>query len=172
MGDTDIDMGGDEPLVSLLPYGIPYPPELEATQRMSDESFEVTDWARHARYYGARDHPNGNGSEVRLFNEGDPAGKFEQDLTGKGKWFTDDWDVQYRLGAPSTSVNWDDVIRKWGLQVLDKAGFINLDPKLHISYMNPIGRFASKRSASRKFDDLVHPIFRQDMWRHLNTDDY
>lgn len=173
MSDADIEMGGGEPLAPSLPYGIPYPPELEATQRMSDESFEITDWARHARYYGARDHPNGNGFEVRLFNEGDPAGKFEQDATGKGKWFLDDWDVQYRLGAPSTSVDWDNVIEKWGLQVLDKAGFINLHPKLaKDSYMNPAGRFASKRNPSGKHGDRVHPIFRREVWRNLNPDDY
>ncbi|KAH0034518.1 hypothetical protein KCU78_g2247, partial [Aureobasidium melanogenum] len=164
MGDADVEMGGVEPTKPSLPYGIPYPPELEATQRMNDETFEVTDWARHARYHGVRDHPNGNGFEVRLFNEGDP--------TGKGKWFPDDWDVQYRLGPPSTSVRWNSVVEKWGLQVLDKAGFINLNSNPGSSYMHPIGRFASKRNPSGMDDERVHPVFRREVWQNLSEGDY
>ncbi|KAK6000603.1 hypothetical protein QM012_003328 [Aureobasidium pullulans] len=143
MGDADINMGNAEPSKPSLPYNIPYPPKLEATQRKSDGSFEDTDWARQTRYYGARDHLNGNGFEVRRFNEADP--------TGNEKWFSDDWDVQYRLGPPSTSVKWNSVIEKWGLQVLEKVGIINLQaPKLADTYMHPIGRFASKKNPSGK----------------------
>lgn len=164
MGNADIEMGGVGPAKPLLSYGVPYPPELEATQRTSDGSIEVTDWTKHARYYGARDHPKGSGFEVRRFNEGDPA--------GKGKWSSHDWDVEYRLGPPSTSVNWNNMIEKWGLQVLDKAGFINLDPNTADSYMHPTGRFASRRNPSGKDGNRVHPIFRRQVWRSLSEEDY
>ncbi|KAH0372369.1 hypothetical protein KCU65_g1204, partial [Aureobasidium melanogenum] len=141
MDDPDIEMGGIEPATPSLPYGIPYPPELEPFQRMNDDIFELTDWATHATYHGARDHPNGNGFEVRLFNKGDP--------TGKGKWFPDDWDVQYRLGPPSTSVRWNSS-----------------------SFMHPTGGFASKRNPTGMNDERIHPVFRREVWQNLTEPDY
>lgn len=160
MGDTDIVMGNVDTTKPSLPYGTPYPPRLEATHQTSDGRFEPTDWARHARHYGARDHPNGNGFEVQPLNTGT----------------SNNLNVQYRLGPPSSSVKWNSVIEKWGLQVLDKAGFINLDSSLNAklanSYMHPTGRFASTRNPSDKKPDRVHPIFRKDMWTNLSQRDY
>lgn len=162
MGDADVNMGGVEPLKPLLPYNVLYPPELpdKIKYRNQGQIHERDpDWSRDARYFGARDDGLfGEGFEVRPWNY--------EDLSLKGKFHSDDWDVQYRLGPPS-ELPWSDVITKWGLQVLNKAGFLNLDLGFPESMMGIQGRYLPKRPTAWK-DEAVHPVFRQDMFFTTN----
>ncbi|KAG9657849.1 hypothetical protein KCU64_g4920, partial [Aureobasidium melanogenum] len=138
MGDTDIEMGGVEPENPWLPYGIPYPPPLPDKLMLEGQSNEQDpDWARDAYFFG------------------------------RGKFHKDDWNVQYMLGPANPLVHWDSISMKWGLQVLEKAGFINLQADVrNNTSADPKGRFFDKRPSNWR-DDLIHPVFRKDMWRNI-----
>ena len=165
MNDTTDHTSGTGPGKPLLPYGIPYPPPLPGKigyEENGQAHLIDPDWSKHARFFGARDDLWGEGFQTRAYHNDDP--------TGNGRRFQGDWDVQYRLGNPS-NVPWPDVVAKWGLQVLDKAGFINLNLGRPDSMYNTQGRFFPKRPAAWK-GDTVHPVFRQDMWKDITDDEY
>ncbi|KAH0394616.1 hypothetical protein KCU89_g11177, partial [Aureobasidium melanogenum] len=159
MGDADIEMSGVEPSPPILPYGVLYPPPLP--DKLSNG--QHPDWARHAYHFGARDDLWGEGFETRMFNFSDP--------TRNGKFSADDWDVQYMLGPANQWVSWDPITTKWGLQVLEKAGFINLEVDVRNALADPKGRFFDKRPSGWR-DDPIHPIFRKDMWRNITDLEY
>jgi hypothetical protein len=162
MGDTDVNMGGVEPEKPPLPYGILYPPPLPnkvLVMRDGQRHERDPDWSKDAKYYGARDDLWGDGFETRYFNHNDPSLKGHNHAGNH----PDDWEVQYRLGNPSETPCMD-VLAKWGLQVLDKAGFLNLDLGIPDAILGPRGRYLPKRPAVWK-DEVVHPVFRQDMWK-------
>ncbi|KAG9949612.1 hypothetical protein KCU85_g4242, partial [Aureobasidium melanogenum] len=165
MDDADIDMGSLELENPWLPYGIPYPPPLPDKLRLKGQSNEQDpDWARHAYHYGARDDLWGEGFEVRVFNYNDPL--------GKGRHHTDDWNVEYMLGPANPWLSWDPISTKWGLQVLERAGFINLQADVrNNASVEPKGRFFDKRPSNWR-DDLVHPVFRKDMWRNITESEW
>lgn len=166
MGDAFFRVSDDEPEEPPLPYGIPYPPALpdKISVERNGRRHEIDpDWLRHAAHFGARDDPSGEGFEIRRFNPDDP--------TGNGARFPGDWDVQYRLGAPSHVHTWMDVISKWGLQVLDKAEFLKLDLGLPDSMLSIQGRYFPKRPAGWR-DDAIHPALRKDMWRDITDNEY
>lgn len=119
MGDTDIEMDDVEPENPWLPYGIPYPPPLPAKIRLGGHNEKDPNWTRDAYFLGARDDLWGESFEMRRFNPSDPL--------GRGKFDKADWNVQYMLGPANPLVCWDPISTKWGLQVLDKAGFMNLE---------------------------------------------
>lgn len=122
-------VGPERPLP--LPYGIPYPPSLPL--KIQDPQYVHggqidADWAKHGKYFGVRDDPSGAGGfEVRPLNK--PKDQSLKALLKRKRDDDDDddWIVQYRLGRPSENVPWIDIVSKWGLQLLDKAGFLNLD---------------------------------------------
>lgn len=156
MGDADIDMGGIDPGRPPLPYGIPYPPALPDKIRWQDGEDEIDpNWFVHAKYFGARDNKAGDGFDTRSCHP---------NLKGKGN-FTGNWEVDYWLGRPS-EVQWSRVISKWGLQVLDAAGFLNLNLGLPNASADPQGRYFSKRPEALK-DEALHPVFRRDMWKGI-----
>jgi hypothetical protein len=167
MGDAFLRMSDDEPEEPPLPYGIPYPPALPnkiSVERRNGRRHEIDpNWLRHAAQFGARDDPGGQGFQIRPFSRDDP--------TGNGARFPGDWDVQHRLGAPSPLHTWTYVISKWGLQVLDKAGFLNLDLDLPDSMLSIQGRYFPKRPAGWR-DDTIHPALRKDMWRDIADNEY
>ncbi|KAG9644994.1 hypothetical protein KCV04_g4006, partial [Aureobasidium melanogenum] len=160
MGDTDIEMDGVELENPWLPYGISYPPPLPDKVMLEGQSDEQDpDWGRDAYFVGARDDLWGEGFEVRAFNPSDPL--------GRGKFHKDEWNVQYMLGPANPLVHWDPISMKWGLQVLEKAGFINLEADVrNNTSADPKGRFFDKRPSNWR-DDLIHPVFRKDMWRNI-----
>ncbi|KAH0387923.1 hypothetical protein KCU92_g1228, partial [Aureobasidium melanogenum] len=159
MGDADTEMSGVEPSPPILPYGVLYPPPLP--DKLSNG--QHPDWARHAYHFGARDDLWGEGFETRMFNFSDP--------TRNGKFSADDWDIQYMLGPANQWVSWDPITTKWGLQVLEKAGFINLEVDVRNAFGDPKGRFFDKRPSGWR-DDPIHPIFRKDMWRNITDSEY
>lgn len=158
MGDADVNMNGRP----RLPYGIPYPPALpDKIHWPGQHNPTDPDWRTHGRCYGARDDPRGEGFEIRTLRY-DPAGNGLPRFPG-------DWEVQYMLGPPSRGVEWSDVIAKWGLQALNKAGFLNLDLGLPDMSADPKGRYFSNRPEVWK-DEALHPVFRRDMWKHGLSD--
>jgi hypothetical protein len=168
MGNTDANMSGVEPERPPLPYGVLYPPPMPGSRWVTRDGqrYEIAlDWSKHAKFVGARDDLWGEGFESRAFNHNDPS------LKGRNhrEPHPDDWDVQYRLGSPNEGMVWSDIITKWGLQILDKAGFINLDLGLPDSLLGPQGRYFPKRPEAWK-DETIHPVFRRDMWKQGLSD--
>lgn len=154
MGDTD---GWLQPGKPLLPFGVLHPPTLPDKIRFQDVAGEVDlDWREHAKYFGAREDHYREGFETWPLNK-DPAGNVRPRFPG-------DWEVEYRLGSPSDGVRWDDVIAKWGLPVLNKAGFLNLDLGPPAALLGPQGRYFHQRPELWK-DEALHPVFRRDMWK-------
>ncbi|THZ58035.1 hypothetical protein D6C85_10331 [Aureobasidium pullulans] len=88
---------------------------------------------------------------------------------GQGKSRKTDWPFEQRLGYPSTREGWHPLIFKWGLQVLDAAGFINFETTKPHTY-NPNGYWESKRNMSGTLAERIHPVLRKEMW-HLFTDE-
>jgi hypothetical protein len=160
MSDNGGRRGGFRPSTTL-PYDIRYPPALpdKMHSRHKDTGHEMdidSNWSVHAKHFGLRDDVWGQGFETRLFNYNDPS--------LKGKHYPYDWDVQYRLGRPSEGVFWHDLVTKWGLQVLDKAGFLNLDMGTPDTLLAPRGRYLPKRPAIWQ-GNVIHPVLRKDMWK-------
>ena len=154
MGDTD---GWLEPGKPLLPYGVLHPPALPDKIKFQDAPGEVPlDWRKHAKYFGAREDHYREGFETRPLNR-DPAGNVQPRFPG-------DWEVEYRLGSPGDTVYWDDIIAKWGLPVLNKAGFLNLNLGPPAAPLAPRGRYFLKRPEPWK-DEAMHPVFRREMWK-------
>jgi hypothetical protein len=161
MDDNGARKGGFKPSTSL-PYDIRWPPALPDKLRIKQggQDREVdSNWLVHAQHIGLGDDLWGQGFEIRSFNRNDPS--------LKGKHNPHDWDVQYRLGCPSERLQWNDLVTKWGLQVLDKAGFLNLDMGVPDGLLAPWGRYLDKRPWGWQ-GEPIHPVFRKDMWK--NTD--
>lgn len=157
-----------------LPYNIPYPPSLPL--KIQDPQYAHggqidADWAKHGKYFGARDDPSGTGGfQVRPLNKPKDQ-SLKALLKRKRNDEDDDWSVQYRLGRPSENVPWTDLVSKWGLQLLDKAGFLNLDLGPPESLLAPQSRYLPKRPQEWR-GDAVHPVFRQDMWSEVDGVEY
>lgn len=149
MNDSDTDMSDGYSDDGLLAYKTPYPPSLPANEPHWDQS----------KAYGSRRTPTG--FAVRKLNFNDP--------TGQGKFRNADWPFEQRLGYPSTREGWHPLIFKWGLQVLDAAGFINFETTKPHTY-NPTGYWESKRNRSGTLAERIHPVLRKEMW-HLFTDE-
>ncbi|THY07309.1 hypothetical protein D6D02_07263 [Aureobasidium pullulans] len=140
MAHPDVSMGGTNAGSST--FSIPHAP------KFPDGNLRDT-----ARDFGARENPDGNSFEVRPI---DP-----DDLTGEGRLSPDDFPIQYRLGPPCKSMGWSEVVHKWGLQMLERAGFLNVDVLLADDwYMSPFGKFAAKDLWHKTTDtdyDLMRP---------------
>lgn len=161
MGDANVNVGGVNPQKPQFPYGIPHPPALPTKIKWQDGDGEIDpDWRRHAKYFGARDNIRGDGFDTRSCH---PKLKGNDDFTGN-------WKVDYRLGLPSDGVVWNSLISKWGLQILDQAGFLNLNLGLPDASTDPQGRYFPKRPEVWK-DEALHPVFRRDMWKGGLLDD-
>lgn len=149
MIDSDTDMSDGYSDDGLLAYKTPYPPSLPANEPNWEQS----------KAYGSRRTPTG--FAVRKLNFNDP--------TGQGKFKNQDWPFEQRLGYPSTREGWHPLIFKYGLQVLDAAGFINFETTKPHTY-NPKGYWESKRNRSGLLAERIHPVLRKEMW-HLFTDE-
>ncbi|KAH0372376.1 hypothetical protein KCU65_g1203, partial [Aureobasidium melanogenum] len=165
MDDAEIDTDSFDPENLWLPYGIPYPPPLPDKLRVKGQSnARDPDWTRDAYFFGARDDLWGESFEVRPFNPNDPL--------DRGKFHKDDWNVQYMLGPANPLVRWDPISTKWGLQVLEKAGFMNIEADVrNDASADPKGQLFDKRPSDGQ-DDLIHPVFRKDMWQNITDSEW
>lgn len=153
MAHPDVSMGGTNAGSST--FSIPHAP------KFPDGNLRNT-----AREFGARENPDGNSFEVRPI---DP-----DDLTGEGRLSPDDFPIQYRLGPPCKSMGWSEVVHKWGLQMLERAGFLNVDVLLADGwYMSPFGKFAAEVTNPQRLpDQRIHPGFWKDLWHKTTDTDY
>ena len=153
MAHPDVSMGGTNAGSST--FSSPHAP------KFPDGNLRNT-----AREFGARETPDGNSFEVRPIDPDDP--------TGEGRLSPDDFPIQYRLGPPCKSMGWSEVVHKWGLQMLERAGFLNVDVLLADDwYMSPFGKFAAEvTNLQRLPDQRIHPVFWKDLWHKTTDTDY
>ncbi|KAG9652948.1 hypothetical protein KCV04_g52, partial [Aureobasidium melanogenum] len=142
------------------------PPQLPHFTFVNGQS-HVTDWHKHSWRYTARKDAHGAGFEVR-----------QLDIDKFGGYEVPDWNnlfywpPEYNLGPPTHDADWHGLIAKWGLPVLEKAGFLNHYPLDDDDYAEPIGRLARARNSHQDDNMRIHPVLRQDMWPGIDDDDY
>ena len=169
MEDSDVDMEDSDVnngsiFDGWLPFKIPYPPKFPGSIAMKGNYTLVDpDLELYAKNFGATDNPDGKGFQIRQLNKADPIG---------GKFSDDEFDVKYRLGSSSESRHWHDLVHKWGLQLLDRAGFINV-PIQEPEEDDPVGRHARNlRDITKDLNEQIHPVFRKEMWRNMDDAQY
>jgi hypothetical protein len=182
--DTDMPDADDESDVSsvfdvetpsfdqLRTYTAIDPPELPDSN-CTDGQDRTTQWYEDSWRYTARAYHEWDGSEfevrqLKIDNFGDPEPADPNDSAY--------WSPKYALGPPtqdtSQDADWHYLIEKWGLPILEKAGFLDYYPPENDRDMDPIGRLAKTGNPSKDFDERIHPLLRKDMWRKLDDDDY
>ncbi|KAG9665341.1 hypothetical protein KCU64_g11, partial [Aureobasidium melanogenum] len=176
--DSEMPDGGNEsdgssilsvitpPSNVLRTYTAIDPPQLPHFTIINGQSHE-TDWHKHSWRYTARKDPHGIGFEVRQLD----IDKFDgYEVPDWNNLFY--WPPKYNLGPPTHDSDWHGLIAKWGLPVLEKAGFLNYYPADDDDYAEPVGRLASARSPHGVDDKRIHPVFRKDMWPDIDDDQY
>ncbi|KAI4854036.1 hypothetical protein E4T44_00453 [Aureobasidium sp. EXF-8845] len=178
--DTDMPDAGDESDVSsvfdvdnppsdqLRTYTAIHPPQLPAYTYLNGQDW-TTRWIEDSWRYTARAYKDWDGSgfevrQMRIDNFGDLEPRDPNDAGY--------WPPKYALGPPSQEKEWHTLIEKWGLPILEKAGFLNYYPAQNDRDMDPIGRLAGARNPCKDIDERIHPVLRQDMWHDLDDDDY
>lgn len=142
------------------------PPQLPHFTIINGQSHE-TDWHKHSWRYTARKDPHGIGFEVRQLD----IDKFDgYEVPDWNNLFY--WPPKYNLGPPTHDSDWHGLIAKWGLPVLEKAGFLNHYPADDDDYAEPVGRLASARNPHGDDDKRIHPVFRKDLWPDIDDDQY
>lgn len=142
------------------------PPQLPRFTIVNGQSYE-TNWHTHSWRYTARRDADGSGFEVRQLNIDQFNGYEVPDWKNMSYW-----PPKYNLGPPTQDGSWHSLIARWGLPVLEKAGFINHYPSDDDEYMDPIGRRAKERNPDKDDDKRIHPVFRQEMWRDIDVEEY
>jgi hypothetical protein len=146
-------MSGPDPQPPAYDFRVKDAPQLPQTFRDGAGVIHPTSWSQHARYHVARDNQNGAGFDVALEN------------TDTALW-------PYHLGHPSEYPGVDPLIRKWGLQILEAAGFINHEPENGDGYADPVGHMASIRNPLNSLEEQLHPVLRRDMFASVTDEDY
>lgn len=137
------------------PYAPQLPLEFDAQGNLVQPQ-----WKNINGKYTARLNPQGNGFLVRRLNLNHPEGKNHDD----------DWPAKCILGPPS-GLSWESVPEKFGLQVLEDAGFINFQEGQggqRAAFDLPEGRLERSQSW---YGGLL-PIFERKMWRNTSKADY
>ncbi|KAG9735447.1 hypothetical protein KCU73_g10505, partial [Aureobasidium melanogenum] len=176
--DTDMPDAGDEsdrssivsvitpPSDVLRTYSAIDPPRLPHFTIINGQSHE-TDWHKHSWRYTARKDPHSTGFEVRQLDIDQFNGYEVPDWNNLFYWPS-----KYNLGPPTHDADWHGSIAKWGLPVLEKAGFLNYYPLDDDDYAEPIGRLARARNPDQDDDKRIHPVFRREMWPDIDDDQY
>ncbi|KAG9552143.1 hypothetical protein KCU71_g11954, partial [Aureobasidium melanogenum] len=73
-----------------------------------------------------------------------------------------------KVGLPSRAPDWHPLLEKWGLQVLEAAGFLNSTAYRGTGEgQMPLGRLTTAFG-----NGPLHPLLREDMWHGLRADEY
>jgi hypothetical protein len=119
-------------------------------------------WAQSSRKLAATLNQDKTGFDVKLYDPSDPtAYGLDRSIT---PW--------YRLGPPSGIPDYPHLLGKYGIQVLEAAGFLN-HKFAHIS--NKIdGRLTFKlwRKYSRNPKERIHPVFERRQWVDITDHQY
>ncbi|KAK6008193.1 hypothetical protein QM012_000096 [Aureobasidium pullulans] len=126
-------------------FGAPEPPQRPDAMR------EVP-WSRWSSSYAARLDDKKTGFDTKLFDPNDADA--------------------YRLGPPSEMPDYHQIIEKYGLQVLEAAGFLN--HKVEAVSGDITGRlaFAQWRNPCLDVDQWIHPVLRSEMWINVTDRQY
>lgn len=192
MSDAELEPNGPPSIF------IPDPPKLPALFKDDQGVVHPTVWHQHVQHFVARYNKDFTGFDVRQENGADPMGDQnggtgdndeeededdeEDDDAGEDddgdEDEDEDEDIQdadewpYHLGPPTSFPGPDAVIRIWGLQLLNAAGFINWEQDDADAYMDPKGRWAKIRNPHNLEAERIHPVFRKDMFQNLTDDGY
>ena len=128
------------------------PPQLPTLFRDNTGSLRPTS-KQDAQYHVARYNQNGTGFDVAA------------DSNNTAHW-------PYHMGAPSEDPGNNPLIAKWGLQILEAAGFINHESEPGDTFPDAIGRRARIRNPQDLEEEQIHPVLRKDMFDQISEDDY
>jgi hypothetical protein len=146
-------MSGPDPQCPDYDFQVKNPPQLPPAFRNVYGNVQQTVWTQHAKNFVARNNQNGTGFDVDIENKN-----------------TASW--PYRLGAPSQDPGISPLIGKWGLQILEAAGFINHEHEAGDVHMDPVGRMAKTRNPLDSPKEQIHPVLRRDMFNSTTEEDY
>ncbi|TIA49454.1 hypothetical protein D6C79_03582 [Aureobasidium pullulans] len=158
MGDSGDESMSDASSDDVQPidYKIPTPPMLPPWTYHKGKLRPI-DWPEDTKHYYARRNFSGTGFDV-----------LPEDFIVPG--VPDLW--PYRMGPPTSTVNCNDLIDVYGLQVLNAAGFISYHQTDADTFMYPQARWTEAA-----IDDLdepfIHPAFDKDeAFREISEEDY
>jgi hypothetical protein len=160
----DVDMSGTESPVRPRGYNVPTPPMMPLVDDQGDIIYDH--WSDIHHRYTTRLGEDGTWFEVRELNENDP--------TGMARRFEGDWPKNFPLGPPSDTPDHHPIHEKYGLKVLNAAGFINSIQPYENAIVGPLGQLhgAMFRNPTSNLNERIHPVFRFDMWRGITQTDY
>jgi hypothetical protein len=160
----DADMSGTEPSDRPRGYNVPNPPMMPLVDYQGNIIYDH--WADIHHKYTTRIGEDGTWFEVRELNEDDP--------TGMARRFEGDWPKNFPLGPPSNLPDFHPIHEKYGLKVLNAAGFINSIHPYEDTHVGPIGKLHGEfyRNPKSDLNERIHPVFRFDMWRGITAADY
>jgi hypothetical protein len=163
--NMDMDMSDPQPGPDRpRGYNVPMPPMLPFNLE-ANGVVEVEHWADVNEKYTIRLSNDHTFFETRELDDDDP--------TGMGKRFPEDWPKMYPMGPPSKHPDFHPLHEKYGLKILNAAGFINsVHPYETMS--GPVGRLQGNlwRNPSLDWTEVIHPVLRFDMWRGITLEDY
>jgi hypothetical protein len=146
-------MSGPDPQCPDYDFQVKNPPQLPSAFRNVYGNVQRTVWSEHATKFVAKNNQNGTDFDVDIENKA-----------------TASW--PYHLGAPIQNPIISPLIGKWGLQILEAAGFINHEDEAGDVHMDPIGRMAKIRNPGDSPEEQVHPILRKEMFNSITEEDY
>jgi DNA-directed RNA polymerase subunit L len=146
-------MSGPDSQCPYYDIHVKNPPQLPSTFKNSDGVDQPTLWDQHARNFVARYNQNGTDFDAALENS-----------------HTAQW--PYHLGSTIQGPEVPALIRKWGLQMLEAAGFVNHEPEVGEMYTDPIGRLAKTRNPLDEPEKQIHPVLRREMFAFITDEDY
>jgi hypothetical protein len=146
-------MSGPDPQSPYYDFHVKNPPQLPPTFKNSHGVDQPTVWDQHARNFVARYNQNGTDFDVALED------------SNTAQW-------PYRLGPAIEGPEVPALIRKWGLQILEAAGFLNHEFEAGDVFIDPIGRMAKTRNPRDLPKEQIHPVLRREMFTSITKEDY
>jgi len=136
-------------------------------------------WTQFSRKLAATLKDDKSGFDVKLYDPSDPT----PDPTGRNPSpiplpyaRSPDPSITpwYRLGPPSAIPDYPVLIEKYGLQVLEAAGFLNHESNFISKRIN--GRLASESwridQGDTDIETKIHPVLRREMWNRVTDSQY
>lgn len=146
-------------------YNVPLPPE---PPFKTDEHGNITleFWSDVRDKYTVRLSDDKTLFEIREVNDNDP--------TGMGRRFEGDWPKMYTMGPPSETPDYNPVHEKYGLKILNAAGFINSIYPYETITIGPTGRLYGNAYRNPTWDpaEKLHPVFRRSMWHEISDEQH
>ena len=160
--DGDADMNEPE---QPRGYNVPLPPEPPSKV---DEHGNITleFWSDIRDKYTVRLRDDRTYFEIRELND--------DDATGMGRRFEGDWPKMYSMGPPSEAPDYNPIHEKFGLKILNAAGYINSIYPTESMTFGPMGRLYGSSFRNPTWDpaEKIHPVLRSHMWQGVSDEQY